>query len=69
MIPRSDDEEDDDGLPGDPDLRSTSVLVQEAAASTGISKRRTGAEEESTPAPAAKRPKGVHFSLEALAII
>ena len=67
MIPRSDEEEDDDGLPGDPDLRSTSVLVEEAAASTGISKRRTGAEEESTPA--AKRPKGVHFSFEALAII
>ena len=42
-IPVSEDEEvegDDDGLPNDPDLRSTSILVREATASAGINKKR-----------------------------
>ena len=56
VIPRSDDEEEED-LPADPDSRSTSTLVEEAAASTGISKRRIGAEEEARTA--AKRARGV----------
>lgn len=56
VIPRSDDEDEDD-LPADPDSRSTSVLVGEAAASTGITKRRKGAEEEASTA--AKRARGV----------
>ena len=57
MIPRSDDEDDGVDLPDDPDSRSTSVLVEEAAASMGLTKKRAGNEEE--PTPAAKRPKGV----------
>ena len=57
VIPCSDGEEDD--LPADPDARSTSVLVEEAAASTGLAKRMTGVEEQSTPA--AKRARGVEM--------
>ena len=57
VIPRSDDEDDGADLPEDPDSRSTSLLVVEAAASTGLNKKRAGTEEE--PTPAAKRPKGV----------
>ena len=40
-VPASEEEEEDsDGLPSDPDSRSTSVLTKEAAASTGLSRKR-----------------------------
>ena len=45
-VPASEEEEESDGLPSDPDPRSTSVLTKEAAASTGISKKRGRLEEE-----------------------
>ena len=46
-IPVSDEEEEEaDGLPSDPDTRSTSVLTREAAASAGISRKRPMKESE-----------------------
>ena len=45
-VPASEEEDDSDGLPSDPDSRSTSVLTKEAAASTGITKKRGRPEEE-----------------------
>ena len=47
-IPVSD-EEDDDGLPSDPDTRSTSILTREAATSAGISRKRGRPMKESEP--------------------
>lgn len=60
VTPVSEGEEDDD-LPRDPDDRSTSVLVREAAASTGITRRRSRGDEEVNPAE--KRQKGGDNSL------
>ena len=58
VTPRSDEEEDD--LPEDPDSRSTSVLVRDAQASSGLTRtRKKNGEVEIMPAP--KKARGVRI--------
>ena len=57
-IPVSDEEDEDvDGLPSDPDTRSTSILAREAATSAGISRKRERPTKESEPNVRQKAPK------------
>ena len=58
VTPRSDEEEDD--LPEDPDSRSTSVLVRDAQASSGLTRARKK-DGEVEMMPASKKARGVRI--------